>query len=245
MFNPLNMNQYVNDFTSTVRTYYDELKKYKPLSRARERRLLKLCKRGDEKAKNELLEANLKFVFDVAKRYTGRGVSIGELISEGNIGLIKAVDKFDETQDVKFISYAVWWIRHSMLDAIRRNKLINYVELDSDNGNGQTLERKVTDDEDESVSSSELMFSNEHDERKRETNDEQRRIISSLLTILSPREKFVIENYYGINNKNELTLNEIGIELKLSSERVRQVKKQALKKLRSKMMLYDNIDGIF
>ena len=239
------MNQYVNDFTSTVRTYYDELKKYKPLSRARERRLLKLCKRGDEKAKNELLEANLKFVFDIAKRYTGRGVSIGELISEGNMGLIKAVDKFDESQDVKFISYAVWWIRHSMLDAIRKNKLIKFVELDNENGNNQSLEKKVTDDEDESVSSSELMFSNEHDERKRETNDEQRKIISSLLTILSPREKFVIENYYGINNKNELTLSEIGIELKLSSERVRQVKKQALKKLRSKMMLYDNIGDIF
>jgi len=239
------MNQYVNDFNSTVRTYYDELKKYKPLSRARERRLLKLCKRGDEKAKNELLEANLKFVFDIAKRYTGRGVSIGELISEGNMGLIKAVDKFDESQDVKFISYAVWWIRHSMLDAIRKNKLIKFVELDNENGNNQSLEKKVTDDEDESVSSSELMFSNEHDERKRETNDEQRKIISSLLTILSPREKFVIENYYGINNKNELTLSEIGIELKLSSERVRQVKKQALKKLRSKMMLYDNIGDIF
>jgi RNA polymerase primary sigma factor len=239
------MNQYVNDFTSTVRTYYDELKKYKPLSRTRERRLLKLCKRGDEKAKNELLEANLKFVFDIAKRYTGRGISIGELISEGNMGLIKAVDKFDESQDVKFISYAVWWIRHSMLDAIRKNKLIKFVELDNENGNNQSLEKKVTDDEDESVSSSELMFSNEHDERKRETNDEQRKIISSLLTILSPREKFVIENYYGINNKNELTLSEIGIELKLSSERVRQVKKQALKKLRSKMMLYDNIGDIF
>jgi RNA polymerase primary sigma factor len=239
------MNQYVNDFNSTVRTYYDELKKYKPLSRARERRLLKLCKRGDEKAKNELLEANLKFVFDIAKRYTGRGISIGELISEGNMGLIKAVDKFDESQDVKFISYAVWWIRHSMLDAIRKSKLIKFVELDNENGNNQSLEKKVTDEEDESVSSGELMFSNEHDERKRETNDEQRRIISSLLTILSPREKFVIENYYGINNKNELTLSEIGIELKLSSERVRQVKKQALKKLRSKMMLYDNIGDIF
>jgi RNA polymerase primary sigma factor len=124
------MNQYVNDFTSTVRTYYDELKKYKPLSRARERRLLKLCKRGDEKAKNELLEANLKFVFDIAKRYTGRGISIGELISEGNMGLIKAVDKFDESQDVKFISYAVWWIRHSMLDAIRKSKLIKVRKSD-------------------------------------------------------------------------------------------------------------------
>ena len=74
------MNQYANDFTETVQTYYNDLKKYKPLSKARERRLLRLCKRGDKKAKDELIESNLKFVFDIAKRYTGRGISIGELI---------------------------------------------------------------------------------------------------------------------------------------------------------------------
>ena len=239
------MNQYVNDFNSTVRTYYDELKKYKPLSRARERRLLKLCKRGDEKAKNELLEANLKFVFDIAKRYTGRGVSIGELISEGNMGLIKAVDKFDENQDVKFISYAVWWIKHSMLEAIRKNKLIKYVELDNENGNSYVIEKKVTDEEDESVSSCESIFSNEHDEKKRERNIEQIKVVSSLLSILNQREKYVIENYYGINNNNELTLSEIGCELNLSSERVRQIKLNAIRKLRSKALLYDNIKDIF
>ena len=239
------MNQYVNDFTSTVRTYYDELKKYKPLSRTRERRLLKLCKRGDEKAKNELLEANLKFVFDIAKRYTGRGISIDELISEGNIGLIKAVDKFDENQDVKFISYAVWWIKHSMLEAIRKNKLIKYVELDNENGNSYVIEKKVADEEDESVSSCESVFSNEHDEKKRERNIEQIKVVSSLLSILNQREKYVIENYYGINNKNELTLSEIGCELNLSSERVRQIKLNAIRKLRSKALLYDNIEDIF
>ena len=64
------MNQYANDFTSTVRVYYDDLKKYKPLTKAKEKRLLKQSKRGSTKAKNELLEANLKFVFDVAKHYT-------------------------------------------------------------------------------------------------------------------------------------------------------------------------------
>jgi len=239
------MNQYVNDFTSTVRTYYDELKKYKPLSRTRERRLLKLCKRGDEKAKNELLEANLKFVFDIAKRYTGRGISIDELISEGNIGLIKAVDKFDENQDVKFISYAVWWIKHSMLEAIRKNKLIKYVELDNENGSSYVIEKKVADEEDESVSSCESIFSNEHDEKKRERNIEQIKVVSSLLSILNQREKYVIENYYGINNKNELTLSEIGCELNLSSERVRQIKLNAIRKLRSKALLYDNIEDIF
>jgi RNA polymerase primary sigma factor len=239
------MNQYVNDFSRVTQTYFNDLKKYKPLSKSRERRLLKLCKRGDEKAKNELLEANLKFVFDIAKKYTGRGISIGELISEGNMGLIKAVDKFDESQDVKFISYAVWWIRHAMLDCIKKNKMIRYVELDHEDGNSKTLERKLTDDEDEMISSDDVLFSNEHDERNRETNEEQKKIVSGLLSILSPREKFVIENYYGVNNRNELTLIEIGDELKLSSERVRQIKEKGLRKLRSKVLLMNNIEDIF
>ena len=114
------MNQYANDFTHTVRVYYDDLKNKKPLTRAKEKRLIRLSKRGDTKARNELLEANLKFVFDVAKKYSGRGVSMGDLISEGNLGLIKAIEKFDDNNDVKFISYAVWWIRHSILNAIQK-----------------------------------------------------------------------------------------------------------------------------
>jgi RNA polymerase primary sigma factor len=239
------MNQYANDFTSTVRTYYDELKKYKPLSKTRERRLLKQCKRGDEKAKNELLEANLKFVFDIAKRYTGRGISIGELISEGNMGLLKAIDKFDENQDVKFISYAVWWIRHAMLDTIKRSKLITYVKLEQEESNDKVIENRVADEEDEMVSSDEIMYSNEHEESKHEANENQKKIISELIPVLSEREKFVIENYYGLNNNDELTLLEIGNKLGLSSERVRQIKIKSLRKLRSKIMLSDNIGEIF
>jgi RNA polymerase primary sigma factor len=95
------------------------------------------------------------------------------------------------------------------------------------------------------VSSNDIMYSNEHDERNRETNEEQKKIVSSLLSVLTPREKYVIENYYGVNDNNELTLIEIGSELKLSSERVRQIKERGLRKLRSKAMLFDNIDDIF
>jgi RNA polymerase primary sigma factor len=239
------MNQYANDFTETVQTYYNDLKKYKPLSKARERRLLRLCKRGDKKAKDELIESNLKFVFDIAKRYTGRGISIGELISEGNMGLMKAIDKFDENQDVKFISYAVWWIRHAMLDTIKKNKLITYVEFEQEHSNDRTIENKVADEEDEMVSSDDMMFSNEHEESKHEANENQKKIISELIPVLSEREKFVIENYYGLNNNDELTLLEIGNKLGLSSERVRQIKIKSLRKLRSKIMLSDNIGEIF
>ena len=113
-------NQHANDFTRTTEVYFEELKRYKPLTKAKERRLLKKCKKGNLKAKNEILESNLRFVFDIAKHYTGRGVSISELISDGNVGLLRAIDKFDETKDVKFISYAVWWIKQAMLESIKK-----------------------------------------------------------------------------------------------------------------------------
>ena len=146
------MNQYANDFTNTVKIYYDDLKKYKPLTKAKEKRLLKLSRKGNLKAKNEILESNLKFVFDIAKHYTGRGLSISELISEGNMGLMRAIEKFDEEKDIKFISYAVWWIRQAMLEAIKKKRLLTMVEIDPTESNDTIFERKIADDEDENVS---------------------------------------------------------------------------------------------
>lgn len=239
------MNQYANDFTNTVRVYYDELKKYKPLTKSKEKRLLKLCKRGNIKAKNELLEANLRFVFDVAKRYSGRGVPISDLISEGNMGLLKAIDKFDETKDVKFISYAVWWIRQSMLDAIKKSKLVTFTTIDTDENGNNSIDKKLFDSEDEFVSNNDSAFSNESEERKKETNDVQKEIIAKLLSSLNEREKEIIENYYGINGKKEMTLTEIGEEYSLSSERVRQIKKTSLRKLRSNVLLFEEYENLF
>jgi RNA polymerase primary sigma factor len=239
------MNQYVNDFTRTTQLYFDDLKKYKPLTKAKEKRLLKLSKKGNVNAKNEILESNLKFVFDVAKHYTGRGLSISELISEGNMGLVKAIDKFDEAKDVKFISYAVWWIRQSMLEAIKKKKLLSLVELDSTESNDTIFERKVSDDEDEYVDRmNDVKYSNETEEYKKELGENQKEVIEKLLTSLNGREKEIIESYYGLNNQKELTLFEIGKKYKLSSERVRQIKLTAIRKLRSSMMMYDDMEEL-
>ena len=239
------MNQYVNDFNRTTQVYYDDLKKYKPLTKAKEKRLLKLSRKGNLKAKNELLEANLKFVFDIAKHYTGRGLSISELISEGNMGLLRAVDKFDEEKDVKFISYAVWWIKQGMLEAIRKKRLITLVEIDPTESNDSIFERKIADDEDETMGGiSDVGFSDEAEERKKELGANQREVIGKLLNSLNTREKEIIEHYYGLSNKRELTLNEIGKKYNLSSERVRQVKLTAIRKLRSSMMMYDDMEEL-
>lgn len=234
-------NQYANDFCRTVQVYYDDLKKYKPITKAKEKRLIKQSKKGNIKAQNELLEANLKFVFDVAKRYTGRGVPISDLISEGNMGLIRAINKFDENQDIKFISYAVWWIKFYILEAIKKKKLLNIVEIENAETNPNALETTISDEEDEVVGRSDKTFSNESEEHKREVSQAQKEIIGKLLNVLNKREKEIVENYYGLNNCKELTLVEIGEKFNLSSERVRQINRKSLRKLRSTMLLYDDM----
>ena len=238
------MNQYANDFSRTTQLYYDELKKYKPLTKAKEKRLLRLSRNGNLNAKNKLLEANLKFVFDIAKHYTGRGLPISDLISEGNMGLLKAVDKFDESRDVKFISYAVWWIKQSITDAIRRNKLIPTVEIDMTQSNDAVMEKSVADEEDEKIVGVDASFSNESDERRIELNRLQSDTIEELLKVLNKREREIIESYYGLGMNEELTLLEIGKKFNLSSERVRQIKCSSMKKLRTRILLLDDIDDL-
>lgn len=235
------MNQYANDFTHTVRVYYDDLKNTKPLTRVKEKRLLRLSKRGDTKARNELLEANLKFVFDVAKRYSGRGVPMGDLISEGNLGLIKAIEKFDESNDVKFISYAVWWIRHSMLDAIQKRKLTESVELESGVSNDNVFAAKLADDEDDEVDDyNPSLFEDDGDTRER--MNKQNALINKMFSNLNQREMKVINHYFGIDGNKKMNLIEIGEELGITSERVRQIKGSAIKKMRSNALLFDNVE---
>lgn len=235
-------NQYVNDFTDVVRIYYDDLKKYKPLSRAKEKKLLRKCKKGNLQAKNEILEANLRFVFDMARHYTGRGVPISDLISDGNMGLMRAIDKFDDSKDVKFISYAVWWIRQAMLESIKKRKLMNLVDINADENNDKSFDSKMIYDENDEEPYNGNDLSNEYDEKKKEVSENQKIIVSELLDTLNERERDIIENYFGINDKKELTLTDIGKKYSISTERVRQIKLNCLKKLRSKMLLYEDFE---
>ena len=101
-----------------LRRYFDEISAEKPLLPEEEIRLTTLIKQGDRAALDKLLRANLRFVVTVAKKYQNHGLSLEDLINEGNIGLIKAARRFDETRGFKFISYAVWWIKQTILQAI-------------------------------------------------------------------------------------------------------------------------------
>ena len=106
------------DDESALRQYFDDIADSRPLAREQEVALAARIKLGDMEAREELVQANLRFVVDVAKNYQNRGLSLPELISAGNVGLMTAADRFDGTKGFKFISYAVWWIRQSILQTI-------------------------------------------------------------------------------------------------------------------------------
>jgi RNA polymerase primary sigma factor len=114
--------KYVNYSTDdTVSKYFKEVKKSIILTPSQEIELAKRIKKGDTKATTELVEANLKFVISIAKEYQGQGLPLSDLINEGNYGLIKAAHRFDHKRGFRFISYAVWWVKQSIIQSLNDN----------------------------------------------------------------------------------------------------------------------------
>jgi len=114
----------INESNRSLSQYLEEIGKYEPLHPSREVELAIAIKKGNRLAMKELVEANLRFVVSVAKDYQGQGLPLTDLINEGNMGLMKAAGRFDETRGFKFISYAVWWIRQSILQALAEHSRI-------------------------------------------------------------------------------------------------------------------------
>ena len=237
------------DFSPVTKTYHTELKNCKPIkSRTREKQLLIKAKKGDSKAQNELLTANLRFVFNMAKKYRGYGIPMEELISEGNVALIYAIKKFDVENNVKFITYASYWVRYYMSDYIKKRATRNSVEKNED---AYLLTYKNYEDscstydiEDEKVKPLDSLFPEYPSNKSPENEKIQNDLIEELLGILTDRERKIIECYYGLGNENEKNLEEISGILKISRERVRQIKENSLIKMKSEVMLMDNFDNI-
>ena len=116
--------QVTNRDSKSLEKYFQEISKIGLITADEEVELALKIKKGDDRALNKLVQANLRFVVSVAKQYQGQGLKLSDLINEGNLGLIKAAKRFDETRGFKFISYAVWWIRQAILQALAEQSRI-------------------------------------------------------------------------------------------------------------------------
>lgn len=243
-----------------IASYLKDIRKIKVLTPERERTLAERMLSSDltltekHQIEQELLVGNLRFVITVAKQYQNQGLELCDLIAEGNLGLLKAIENFDWTKQLRFISYAVWWIRQSILQSLNENARtirlpVNVVqELQKAK---KDLERNGVDLPDKFVN---LPYTINYDDPLNEEGDTLLDIIKNpdsmapdagfnthevlkdklreILCILDDREKVIIEDYYGLSG-NTRTLEDIGNDFQLTKERVRQIKEKALRKLRN------------
>ncbi len=267
--------QVTNRDTLSLDKYLHEIGKVDLLSAEKEVELAKRIRTGDHEALEILINANLRFVVSVSKQYQNQGLSLPDLINEGNLGLIKAAQRFDETRGFKFISYAVWWIRQSILQALAEQARIVRLPLNkigSINKINKTFsrleqeyQREPTVEEvaemletspeliEDSLNVSNLHISMDAPLKEEEgvnmydviLNDDSpspdrnlitgslKKEIERSLSTLEEREAEILRYYYGLNNKQPHSLEEIGIEFSLTRERVRQIKEKAIKKLKN------------
>lgn len=222
-------NKNIIEYDKTADIYFNEISHTTPLKREEEYELWKQYKNnGDIDARNKLVSANLKFVASIAKKYLGLGLSYGELIAEGNIGLIKAMDTFDGDKGYKVISYSVWWIKQAILEAIKKRNVMDTEDLPMLKLKENNLDIEEPSETDEYVFNEEEHNDKIHDEKK---------MVGLLMNFLSDKEKNIISQYYGLNGRKPKTLEEIGNELGISKERVRQINKNSFLKMRTAAML--------
>ena len=240
--------------------YLKDIRRIRVMTPDRERELAKKMLSSDvteaekKEIEQELLEGNLRFVITVSKQYQNQGLDLSDLIAEGNYGLMKAINNFDWTKGLRFISYAVWWVRQSILQSLNENARtirlpVNVVqelhrakkELDSV---GVALPDKFTtlpytinldnplNEEGDTLLDILNNPNAELADAGLSTEDTLKMKLLEMLNVLDNRERIIIEDYYGLSG-NTRTLEDIGGDFSLTKERVRQIKEKALRKLRN------------
>ncbi len=254
--------------------YFKEISRYPLIDQEEEARLAKGIRRGEEEALDKLVRSNLRFVVSVSKKYRNQGVPLSDLINEGNLGLIRAAQRFDETRGIRFVTYAVWWIRQAILQALAEQSRIVRVPLNRAGALHRLARHKaalvqelgrdptakeiaegmdLTVEEVEqtlAIASTHLsldapMF---HDDKSSlmeslpdllsrgpEEETFERALTDTLeaaLSTLEEREARILRLYFGLGGNAPRSLEDIGVEMGVTRERIRQIKEKALDRLR-------------
>ena len=243
-----------------IASYLKDIRKLRVMTPERERELadIMLCPTTTEfqrKAiQKELLEGNLRFVITVSKQYQNQGLDLPDLIAEGNYGLMKAIENFDWSKRLRFISYAVWWVRQSILQSLNENARtirlpVNVVQelhrakKEMDSSGTELPEKFVTlpytvnldtplNEEGDTLLDVLNNPNAESADKNLSTEDTLKEKLLGMLDVLDNRERVIIEDYFGLSG-NTRTLEDIGSDFSLTKERVRQIKEKALRKLRN------------
>lgn len=236
--------------SETVGLYLERVRRHRLLDRESEGELAERSARGCVASRRALVESNLAFVVRIAKEYRNLGVPFEDLLEEGNLGLLEAACRFDGARGTRFITYASWWIRKAILDALvkhprlvrlpyyqlqRRKRLLEAApegeevprlpgfrieSLDEPHGDGErTLGETIADA---------TVATPEEETLRAEATFEMRRA----LEVLNPQERRILELRFGLDGSRRLSLNEVGAELRLSRERIRQLEGRAIDRLR-------------
>lgn len=236
-----------------ISVYLKDIRKYADvISKEKEAELTDRVLMGDIKAREELINANLRFVISIAKTYQNNGIPLSDLIAEGNLGLLKAIEKFDRSKGYRFISYAVWWIKQSIIESINEhsrniripvNQINDYLKAKKENQDSdddladmfpttQSIFDVINEDgdelldiiEDDNALMPDYVLNNNQGNLKSE--------LEKLLNKLDEKERQIIKMYFGIDGE-PMTLEAIGDEFDLTKERIRQIKAKAINKIRS------------
>lgn len=216
--------------------YLDDIGREPLLSREEETRLARLARKGDRAARHRLVSANLRFVVSIARHYQGRGLPMADLVNEGNLGLLRAVERFDESRGVRFVSYAHWWVRRAIVEAVRREsglptgdgQIARAVSLDepSVGGGASTLQEVLADDRLPPPEQRLLRLA-------------MRQSLEASLIDVPERERDVLRRYFGLDAERPESLNQIARDLGITRERARQLKDRGLARLRAQARRHD------